>query len=82
MSMELDQRNWTEQANCKDMDKSLFFPSTIGGIKLAKRVCATCPVSAECLQYATDNGLEYGVWGGLGETDRLRLARDARRAGL
>lgn len=82
MSMELDQRNWTDSANCKDMDKSMFFPSTVGGIKLAKRVCSTCPVSAECLQYAVDNELTYGVWGGLGETDREKLARDARRAGL
>jgi WhiB family redox-sensing transcriptional regulator len=82
MSMRLDERNWIEQANCKGMDRSVFFPSTVRGIKDAKKVCSTCPVSAECLQYATDNALEYGVWGGLGESDRLKLARDARRAGL
>lgn len=82
MSMALYERNWAEQANCKDMDKSLFFPASVRELKQAKQVCSTCRVSAECLQYATDNALEYGVWGGLGETDRLRLARDARRAGL
>lgn len=82
MSMELDQRNWTEYANCKNLDKSLFFPSTVRELKLAKQVCSTCPVSSECLQYAVDNSLTYGVWGGLGESDREKLARDARRAGL
>lgn len=82
MSMALYERNWAEQANCKDMNKSLFFPASVRELKQAKQVCSTCPVSADCLQYATDNALEYGVWGGLGESDRLRLARDARRAGL
>jgi len=82
MSTELHQRDWTELANCREVDKSVFFPSDRGGIAKAKAICATCPVSAECLQYATDNLLAYGVWGGLGETDRERLARDARRAGL
>jgi WhiB family redox-sensing transcriptional regulator len=82
MSMALYERNWTEQANCKDMDKSVFFPLSARGTSQAKRVCSTCPVSAECLQYATDNALNFGVWGGLGETDRLRLARDSRRVGL
>lgn len=82
MSMALYERNWAEQANCKDMDKALFFPTSSKELKHAKQVCSTCPVSADCLQYATDNALNFGVWGGLGETDRLRLARDSRRAGL
>jgi hypothetical protein len=109
MSMALYERNWVEQANCKDMDKSVFFPSSNTELKQAKKVCSssvfdegkntdlsmsntelkqakkvcsTCPVSADCLQYATDNALNFGVWGGLGETDRLRLARDSRRAGF
>ena len=80
--MALYERNWTEQANCKDMDKSVFFPNSSRELKQAKQVCSTCRVSVECLQYATDNALNFGVWGGLGETDRLRLARDSRRAGL
>ena len=82
MSMALYQRNWAEQANCKDMDKSLFFPVSRQGLLHAKQVCSTCPVSADCLQYATDNDLNFGVWGGLGEADRRRLARDSRRVGL
>ena len=80
--MSLNERDWTEQSACKDIDKSVFFPSTYGGVKKAKAICATCPVSAECLQYATDNDLNYGVWGGLGEGDRERLRRQASMAGL
>jgi WhiB family redox-sensing transcriptional regulator len=82
MSLTLNSRDWTDLAKCKNMDKSVFFPNTYGGVKRAKAICATCPVSAECLQYATDNDLTYGVWGGLGEGDRERLAREARRAGF
>jgi WhiB family redox-sensing transcriptional regulator len=82
MSMELYERNWIEDANCKDMDKSVFFPSSNTELKQAKQVCSTCPVSAECLQYATDNDLNFGVWGGLGESDRRRLARQSRSAGF
>lgn len=78
----LDNTDWAELASCKKLDKSIFFPSDRGGIKEAKRICATCPVSAECLQYATDNKIAFGVWGGLGEGDRERLAQDARRFGL
>lgn len=82
MTLTLNSRDWTELAVCRKMDKSVFFPSTTGGVREAKAICATCPVSSECLKYAIDNDLAYGVWGGLGETDRERLIRARRSAGL
>ena len=36
----------------------------------AKRLCQACPVQTECLQWAEDKELEYGVWGGKGEEER------------
>jgi hypothetical protein len=39
----------------------------------AKRICATCPVTAECLDYALRHGEKYGVWGGLTPRARRRL---------
>jgi hypothetical protein len=36
----------------------------------AKAVCRSCPVRAECLQWALDIGLEHGVAGGLTERER------------
>lgn len=42
----------------------------------AKQLCATCPNSQgdnPCLQYALDHKLDYGVWGGVTETERRRI---------
>jgi len=30
----------------------------------AKEICASCPVTAECLGFAVRNGEEYGIWAG------------------
>ncbi|MDX5567389.1 WhiB family transcriptional regulator [Streptomyces sp. ID05-04B] len=66
----------------------LFFPVGTAGPALreaaaAKRVCARCPVRAECLSFALDSGQASGVWGGTGEQERVALLRtashDARR---
>lgn len=53
----------------------LFFPvGTTGGaveqLAEAKRICADCTVCDQCLQWATDTGVEHGVWGGLDEQER------------
>ncbi len=50
----------------------------------AKAVCALCPVRVECLDYALEHYVRYGIWGGLNEherfTERLRRARGASAA--
>ena len=33
-------------------------------IKTAKRICAACPVKAECFTYAVERGERYGIWAG------------------
>ena len=38
----------------------------------AKAVCASCPVRAECLDYALEHYVRCGIWGGLNETERFR----------
>jgi WhiB family redox-sensing transcriptional regulator len=42
----------------------------------AKKICAACPVLAECRAHALENE-EYGVWGGLTANQRreVRLGR-------
>jgi WhiB family transcriptional regulator, redox-sensing transcriptional regulator len=82
MSTQLLNRDWVELSLCKKMDKNLFFPDSYSGVKKAKEICTKCPVSEQCLQYAITNDITYGVWGGLGETDRLRLRRVRKSAGL
>ncbi|OFE14231.1 hypothetical protein BA895_11500 [Humibacillus sp. DSM 29435] len=41
----------------------------------AKAVCAACPVSSDCLRYAIDHRVEFGVWGGFTGAERQLLAR-------
>ncbi|MER5966720.1 WhiB family transcriptional regulator [Streptomyces sp. NPDC002057] len=41
----------------------------------AKTLCGGCPVKAESLAYALDGRVEYGVWGGMTERERLALLK-------
>ena len=43
----------------------------------AKRVCMSCEVRAECLEYALEHDERFGIWGGLSERERRRLKRQA-----
>lgn len=65
---------WMVNAACKDMDGSLFFPTSGRNdvAKAARKVCATCPVTAQCLRYATVNNIAYGIWGGLSVSERKK----------
>ncbi|MCX4680801.1 WhiB family transcriptional regulator [Streptomyces sp. NBC_01433] len=76
--------NWRMRAACREVDPDLFFPIGSTGPALvqtedAKAVCATCPVRAQCLRWALENGQDSGVWGGLGEDERRALKRRTRR---
>jgi len=44
-------------------------------IAAAQRVCNGCPVKETCLSWAMEAGEEYGVWGGLSESERRALRR-------
>lgn len=73
--------DWMAQGNCAAKPPSLFFPSDGVGVEVAKRVCADCPVKSLCLEYALDNRIDHGVWGGTSERERRRIlkSRSARR---
>lgn len=72
--------DWMGQGNCRDHPPSTFFPSDGVGVDVARRICATCPVQAPCLEYALRNGVDHGVWGGTSERERRRIARSRRLA--
>jgi len=77
--------DWRHDAACRDSDPELFFPIGNTGpallqIDQAKQVCRTCPVIADCLQWALDTGQEAGVWGGASEDERRLMRRNAHRA--
>jgi WhiB family redox-sensing transcriptional regulator len=67
--------DWLNRAKCKDMDPAIFFPSDSIGVRVAQTICAECPVKAECLEYALDDGVDHGVWGGTSERERRRIRR-------
>lgn len=67
---------WREQAACRDVDPAIFFPERGEDTRLAKSICAECPVVAECLDYALHAGLKFGIFGGKSERQRRLLRRD------
>ena len=71
--------NWMSQGNCADKPPSLFFPSDGVGVDVARRTCADCPVKSECLEYALENRIAHGVWGGTSERERRRILKARAR---
>ena len=71
---------WQDQALCAQVDPEIFFPPKGGSPREAKKVCAACPVAAECLAYALRNHELHGVWGGTCEKERRRLMPNRPRA--
>ena len=74
---------WMEQANCKG-NTLLMFPKEhkdITYIAQARAICKSCPVKAQCLEYALEfpPADMHGVWAGL--TSR-QLAAEQRRRGV
>lgn len=73
----MSEHEWRTQAACRNDDTETWFPET-GERHLtrqAKAICAECPVSAECLNEALTDRIEYGIWGGKTVTERRILGR-------
>jgi len=66
---------WQTDALCAQTDPEAFFPEKGGSPRDAKRICTTCEVKAQCLDYALQNDERFGIWGGLSERERRRLRR-------
>jgi WhiB family redox-sensing transcriptional regulator len=69
---------WMLGARCRDLPPAVFFPSDGVGVEVARRYCAECPVRAECLEFALEQHIDHGVWGGASERERRRIARSRR----
>lgn len=72
--------SWRDQAACIGSD-DLFYSAADEPKgerrrkeEKAKAICATCPILDTCRQFAMDSEELYGVWGGLTESDRHKLA--------
>ena len=71
------EQEWQDQALCAQTDPEAFFPEKGGSTREAKKVCASCDVKAECLEYALANDERFGIWGGLSERERRRIKKQA-----
>jgi WhiB family redox-sensing transcriptional regulator len=79
---------WQRHAACRGEDSVYFFAPAyfekrrekLAREAVAKRICATCPVIAPCLDHALATREAHGVWGGLNETERRAILRARQRA--
>lgn len=70
---------WMARGACRGMDPSIFIPERRDQTTTdAKRVCASCPVRDECLEYGIFE--PYGVWGGKTDNERRRIRSERHRA--
>ncbi len=67
--------DWKDRALCAETDPEAFFPEKGGSTREAKKVCVSCEVRAECLDFALGNDERFGIWGGLSERERRRLKK-------
>ncbi|WP_442816769.1 WhiB family transcriptional regulator [Streptomyces sp. NBC_01304] len=90
-------RRWILSAACEGADTELFFTLNTAAEGKARKLCNRCPVSTECLAYALDERIPFGLFGGTSAKWRARLierhpktaswhaalihARDVQRAG-
>jgi WhiB family redox-sensing transcriptional regulator len=75
--METD-NDWMATGSCREEPPATFFPNDGVGVEVAKRICSECHVQERCLEYALENRIDHGVWGGTSERQRRRILK-ARR---
>jgi WhiB family redox-sensing transcriptional regulator len=68
--------NWRDRAACRrDNTNHWFADETARSARYAKSVCSTCPVQTECLEYAIENDIPFGIWGAKTPRERSMLVR-------
>ena len=72
-----EEMSWQERALCAQTDPESFFPEKGGSTREAKRICISCDVKDDCLEYALANDERFGIWGGLSERERRKLRKRA-----
>lgn len=77
---------WQDSAACRDSDSELFFePDNEWPVvrmrreQAAKKICAACPVRADCLRFAESGPEVFGIWGGTTQRERANGRRRRRR---
>ena len=67
--------DWRKYAACRGEPPSVFFFEDTSPNHQARRMCVTCPIRLDCLEYATEYEKDWGIWGGVTARVRLTLRR-------
>jgi WhiB family redox-sensing transcriptional regulator len=71
--------SWEANARCNAYDPDIFFDPRVRFERKAKTICGRCQVRTECLSYALQARVEFGVWGGLNWKERRTLLKGSAR---
>jgi WhiB family redox-sensing transcriptional regulator len=73
----VEQWDWQLSALCRNIDCTIFFAADdergaqrVMHERIAKAVCARCPVVADCRRHALRAREPFGVWGGMTASER------------
>ena len=75
------ERDWMDRAYCKvnNIDMPLYFPprgDSVGVKEIIAETCEQCEVREECLNYALNNFLSIGIFGGTTGRQRRQLQKE------
>jgi WhiB family redox-sensing transcriptional regulator len=77
-----DNWEWQYEGSCNGVDpESFFLEDNMRGKNKSNKeqraiaICNTCPVKKACLDHALKVPETYGVWGGMNEESRSKLAK-------
>ena len=80
--------DWRAEAACAGDFTSFFGPedetknSRRWREARARTICSGCPSRLPCLQFALDNRIEFGLFGGMSESERAALRREQGQPAL
>jgi len=75
-----ESRPWVDFALCAQTYPEAFFPEQGGwsSVREAKAICSACEVPVQCLAYAVDNRIAFGIYGGTTARERRGMLASQR----
>ncbi|MFJ4654193.1 WhiB family transcriptional regulator [Nocardia sp. NPDC088792] len=71
----IDTPPWRGRAACARFDPETFFPRQGRSSLPAKRICVSCNVREQCLDFALTHSQIFGIWGGMTPRERQQFRR-------
>jgi WhiB family redox-sensing transcriptional regulator len=80
--------DWYHDGKCVNLPLAMFFGEENetdtqligpGVLHRAQKICGSCPVRAQCLEYALDKHILHGIWSGTSGRTRARIWAMERR---